>query len=38
VLADAWGFETVFALAAACGVAGVALLALRVREPRHARA
>lgn len=38
LLADPWGFEAVFALAAACGVAGVTILALRVREPRHARA
>jgi MFS family permease len=38
VLADAAGFPVVFAASALFGTAAVALLALRVRDPRHARA
>lgn len=38
VLADAVGFPAVFLVSAVSGVAGLALLALRVRDPRHAGA
>lgn len=37
LVADALGFPVVFALAGACGTAGVTLLTALVREPRRAR-
>ena len=33
--ADAWGFRTVFAIAGVFGLAALALLIGRVRDPRH---
>lgn len=33
--ADAWGFRTVFVAAGVCGLAALALLIGRVRDPRH---
>jgi len=38
LLADGAGFPAVFAIAALGGTAAMILLAVRVRDPRHARA
>lgn len=38
MMADTLGFESLFSVAALSGVIGLALLVLRVRDPRHERA